>query len=152
VIYDRKHRQLAFVVGEWAWLHLLQRPIVSHDVKGRGKLRPKFFGPFQVTEKIDNMAYRLQLPTGARLHDVFHVGLLKKFHGEAPSTPGTLPPIQDGRVYPTLAIILRHRLAQGQLKLLVQWVNRAAVDASWVPVADFQKLYPNFKLEDELVQ
>jgi hypothetical protein len=27
-----------------------------------------------------------------------------------------------------------------------------AVDASWVPEADFHKLYPNFKLEDELVQ
>jgi hypothetical protein len=76
------------MVGEWAWLHLLHRPIASLDVKGCGKLGPKFFGPFQVTKKIDNVAYSLPLPARARLHDVFHVGLVKKFHDEAPSNPG----------------------------------------------------------------
>jgi hypothetical protein len=105
--YDRKHRQLDFVVGEGAWLRLLHRPIASLDVKGRGKLGPKFFGPFQVTEKISDVAYRLQLLTGARLHDVFHVGLLKKFHGEAPNVPGALPPIRHGWACPTSAIVLR---------------------------------------------
>jgi hypothetical protein len=125
---------------------------MSLDVKGCGKLGPKFFGPFQVTEKIDNVAYMLQLPVGASLHDVFHVGLLKKFHGEALATPGTLPPIRHNRVCPTLATVLHRQLARGQSELLVQWVGLTMVDASWVPEADFHKLYPNFKLEDELVQ
>jgi hypothetical protein len=44
--YNRKHRQLNFVVGEWAWFCLLHRPIASLNVKGRGKLRPMFFRPF----------------------------------------------------------------------------------------------------------
>jgi hypothetical protein len=150
--YNRKHRQLDFVVGEWAWLRLLHSPIVSLDVKGRGKLGPKFFRPFQVTEKIGDVAYKLQLSAGARLHDVFHVGLLKKFHGEAPSTPGTLPLIRHSRACPTPATVLRRRLAQGQSELLVQWIGLAAADASWVPKDDFPKLCSNFKLEDELVQ
>jgi hypothetical protein len=80
-------------------------------VKGSGKLEPKFFGPFQVKEKINDVAYRLQLPVGARLHDVFHVGLLKKFYGEAPTAPGTLPLIRHGHACPTLADVLRCRLA-----------------------------------------
>jgi hypothetical protein len=150
--YDRKHQQLDFVVGEWAWLCLLHRPIASLNVKGHGKLGPKFFKLFQVTEKIGDVAYRLQLPVGARLHDVFHVGLLKKFHGKAPVTPRTLPPIPHGRACPTPTTVLRRRLARGQPELLVQWVGLTAADASLVPEADFHKLYPNFKLEDELVQ
>jgi hypothetical protein len=117
--YDCKHRPVDFVVGEWAWLRLLHRPIALLDVKGCGKLRPKFFRPFQVTEKIDDVAYRLQLPAGARLHDVFHVSLLKKFHGEVPTTLRTLPPIRHDRACPTPATVLRSRLARGQRKLLV---------------------------------
>jgi hypothetical protein len=35
---------------------------------------------------------------------------------------------------------------------MVQWVGLTTADASWVPEADFHMLYPDFKLEDELVQ
>jgi hypothetical protein len=64
------------------------------------------------------------------LHDVFHVGLLKKVHGEAPTASGTLPPIRHGRACPTPTTVLGSRLARGQLKLLVQWVGLAVTDAS----------------------
>jgi hypothetical protein len=152
MFYDCKHRQLDYVVGEWAWLCLLHHSIASLDIKGHGKLEPKFFGQFQVTEKIGDVAYMLQLPTGARLHDVFHVSFLKKFHGEAPATPGTLPPIHHDCACPTPTTVMRRRLARGQPKLLVQWVGLLTADASWVPEANFHKLYPDFKLENELVQ
>jgi hypothetical protein len=66
-------------------------------VDGRGKLEPKFYGRFQVLECVGTVAYKLQLLHGARLQDVFHVGLLKKYHDRLPDSPGFLPPIRHWR-------------------------------------------------------
>lgn len=44
-----------------------------------GKLKPCLFGPYRVTELINDVAVRLTLPPRNRIHNVFHVGQLKKF-------------------------------------------------------------------------
>jgi hypothetical protein len=69
-------------------------------------LSPRFFGPYKVVERIGDVAYRLQLPAKARIHDVFHIALLKKFEGVPLTTTVPLPPIQHGRVLQTPAKVL----------------------------------------------
>jgi hypothetical protein len=50
-----------------------------------------------VIGRIGEVAYRLQLPDGACIHDVFHVGVLKPFRGTPPSAAPALPPLRHGR-------------------------------------------------------
>ena len=46
----------------------------------RGKLSPKFIGPFEILERIDTVAYRLALsPSMTGVHEVFHVSMLRKY-------------------------------------------------------------------------
>jgi hypothetical protein len=133
-----------FTTGEWVWLRLIHRPMASLDIKGRGKLGPRFYGPFKILERVDNVAYKLELPAGTKLHDVFHVGMLKPFQGERPSSSGALPPIHHGRACLELLAVTKGRVAHGKLKVLVQWRNMAVVDTSWVTLEEFHTLYLAF--------
>ena len=46
----------------------------------KGKLNPRFIGPFEVIQRVDECAYHLALPPSlSRVHDVFHVSMLKKY-------------------------------------------------------------------------
>jgi hypothetical protein len=148
--YDRKHRNVEFQVGDWVWLRLLHRPITSLSVQGRGKLGPRFFGPFQVLAHVGGVAHQLQLPMGATLHDVFHVGLLKKYHSDRPEGPGTLPPTHHGRACVQPEEVTKSRLMRGRLEFLVHWSGQPAASASWVEADEFRSVYPTFKLADEL--
>ena len=49
----------------------------------KGKLSPRFIGPYEVLERIEPMAYRLALPPElAKLHDVFHVSMLRRYRSD----------------------------------------------------------------------
>jgi hypothetical protein len=82
--HDKQHRELELAVGDWDWLGLNHRIAVSGQNAGPSKLAPKFFGPYKVIEHIGSVAYRMQLLTRARIHNVFHVAFLRKFEGVAP--------------------------------------------------------------------
>jgi hypothetical protein len=108
-------------------------------------------GPYRVEEIINEVAVQLQLPQGARIHDVFHVGVLKKFVGTPPGEPPALPPTHHGAVVPTPARITATRTARGVRQVLVQWQDQPATSSTWEDYDTFSARFPSFQLEDELV-
>jgi hypothetical protein len=115
-----------------------------------GKLKPRFVGPYRVVEIINDVAVRLELPQGARLHDVFHVGVLKKFIGAPPASPPALPAIHNGAVIQEPIRVEQARLARGVHQVLVHWRGEPTESASWEDLDEFRSKYPDFQLEDEL--
>jgi hypothetical protein len=76
------------------------------------------------------VSYQLQLPPRAKIHDVFHVSLLKKFEGPPPAAVVPLLDILHGRIVPTPNKVTKARLNRGVWEVLVHWVGRPATDAS----------------------
>jgi hypothetical protein len=148
--YDGRHRELEFSIDDWVWLRLLHRNAQSLVDHPKGKLGPRYAGPFRVIERVGTVAYRLELPKGTRIHDVFHVGLLKPFRGSPPLLPPAMPPMENGRLLPSPEKIIRARLKRGQWHVLVQWSEAKPEDATWEPLQQFTASYPQFQLDDEL--
>jgi hypothetical protein len=135
---DKSCRDVQYNVGDWVWLRLQQWKALGVMVVAPSKLGPKFYGPYQILQRIGEVSYKLQLPPRARIHDVFHVALLKKFEGTALSQVVPLPDILHGRVIPSPNKVVKARLNRGVWELLVQWVGRAAADASWEQLEEFK--------------
>lgn len=120
-VYDQGHRDLEFELGSWVWLRI--HPYHQKTVTGQkhSKLSPKYFGPFRISQRVGNVAYQLELPSSSRIHNVFHVSLLKQFKGEPPTTIPTLPPLLNDKPILQPEAFLRTRLNRGQWEILVQW-------------------------------
>jgi hypothetical protein len=75
---DTRRRELTFEVGDYVYLKVSpMRSVKRFNMKG--KLAPRYIGPFKIVERRGEVAYQLELPESlAGVHDVFHVSQLKK--------------------------------------------------------------------------
>ena len=70
---DLKRREVEYQVGDMVFLKIRPYREVSLRKKRNEEVYPKFFGPYEVIKRIVPVAYKLELPTTAAIHPVFHV-------------------------------------------------------------------------------
>ncbi|XP_071905696.1 uncharacterized protein [Coffea arabica] len=151
-------------IPEWKWEHItmdfvtgLPRSQKGFDaiwggvVSKRGKkLKPRYIGPFEVLKRIGNVAYQLKLPASmAKVHDVFHVSMLKKYY----SDPSHVLPLEGIEVDETLTYeegpvkILEREVKEMRNKEIplvkILWKNHGLEEATWEWEEEMQKKYPD---------
>jgi len=151
---DRHRRDVEFAVGEWVLLKLHKYRQQSLAKRLNFKLAKRYFGPYQILQKVGVMAYRLKLPDNSSIHPVFHVSLLKAYQGEPPTTVPTMPAtLPTPSLYPVAIIDRRSTDTEGNrtLQVLVEWVGLPREDATWVSWTDLLKEFPASDLEDKVI-
>ncbi|XP_068666455.1 uncharacterized protein [Aristolochia californica] len=88
----------------------------------------------------DYVAYQLKLSDIVKLHDVFHVSLLKPHKGPAPSSPPFLPPVDNGHVILTPYVVLREHVMNDQWDILMQWTATDPEAATWELLETFKQM------------
>jgi hypothetical protein len=75
---DRHRTERSFEVGNLVFLGLQPYQQSSLKQKGVEKLKPRYYGPYMITQKVGQVVYELELPEGRKIHNVFHVSCLKR--------------------------------------------------------------------------
>ena len=79
---DMKRKDIRYEVGEKVFLKVSPWKKVMRFGK-KGKLSPRFIGPYEVIEKVGPVAYRLALPPDLeKIHNVFHVSMLRRYRSD----------------------------------------------------------------------
>ena len=124
-----------FQLGDKVWLQAKQIKIHQQSAK----LGPKQLGPFEVTEVLSDVDYRLALPPALRLHDVFHVDRLSPYRGNDVNglTPPPPDPVTiDGEEEYEVDHIRDSKMVGRTLKYLVRWKGYGEGEDTWEPLSN----------------
>ena len=117
--YDAKHAPAVFAVNHEV---LLSTAGLDLKISGTNKLAPKWIGPFKVLERIGAVAYKLDLPDSMKVHNVFHISLLKAYNRDNRIALPPLPEVIDDEPEWEVDKILDHRLVKRGRKNKVEYL------------------------------
>ncbi|KAL6277012.1 hypothetical protein ACE6H2_020613 [Prunus campanulata] len=116
----------------------------------RGKLSPRYIGPYEITERIGPVAYKLALPPElSRIDDIFHVSMLQKYVPD-PShiLEYQLVELREDLTYEGQPVQIldrkEHVLCSRTIPIMkVLWRSQTVEEATWEPKAQMQAKYPH---------
>lgn len=130
---DQHRRDVTYAVGDKV---LLSTKDIKLKTAGTMKLMPRWIGPFQITKCVGKVAVQLSLPPKARMHNVFHVSLVKPYHPDGSVQPPP-PRFLDGDpVYTVESIIDDRATKRGRKQVheyLIKWADYGPEHNMWVP-------------------
>jgi len=149
---DKRRRDLEFEVGDKVFLKLSPwKGILRFGRKG--KLSPKYIGPYEILERIGPSAYRLALPTElSKIHDVFHVSLLRKYIPNPTHVLETQPiQVNEDLSYeeePVQILDRKEQVLRTKTIPLVKvlWRNHQVEEATWESEEQMKIKYPHLFL------
>ena len=124
-----------FTKGQKVWLEAKNLRFF-HDNK---KLAAKRHGPFEITEVIGPLTYRLSLPPQWRIHPVFHATLLSPYHENdthGPNFARPPPDLIDNEEEYEVEAVLEHRAERGNWKYRIKWKGYPVSESTWEPMSN----------------
>ncbi|KAJ8765372.1 hypothetical protein K2173_012069 [Erythroxylum novogranatense] len=158
---DLKRKDIEFQVGDKVFLKVSPWKHILRFGK-KGKLSPRFIGPYEILKKVGPVAYQLALPGElARLHDVFHVSMLRRYRSDASHKISMQEiQVQQDLSYEEgpIAILAREmkQLRNKSVPLVkVLWQHHGMEEATWEPEKTMKAQYPQLfgsgmNFEDEI--
>ncbi|KAK9062862.1 hypothetical protein SSX86_020052 [Deinandra increscens subsp. villosa] len=146
---DKRRRPIEFKKGDLVLLKVSPWKGVIRFRK-RGKLSPRFIGPFKIVARVGDNAYQLELPEELNgIHNTFHVSNLRKCLADESAYVPLDDLVVDKKlnyVERPIAILDRKvkKLRNKEVnQVLVQWEHRKGSDLTWEAEDEIQRYYPH---------
>ena len=147
--YANKHRRdLQFKVGNKVFLKVSPWKGVLRFGR-RGKLRPRYIGPYEIIARVGPVAYKQDLPLElSKVHNVFHVSMLRKYILDPSHVlRDKLVELKDNLTYKEQPMHIkdcREQILRNKFIPLVKvlWGNHGIKEATWESEAQMHSQYP----------
>ena len=134
---DKKRQAISFQVGDHVYLRVSPMKGVQR-FRVKGKLAPRYVGPFPILERCGPVAYRLELPARlSAVHNIFHVSQLRKcLHVPTKIVDIDELQLEPDLVYPEHPVRIvdfKTRVTRNHTSTFykVQWSNHSEREATW---------------------
>ncbi|WMV25358.1 hypothetical protein MTR67_018743 [Solanum verrucosum] len=141
-----RRRDLEFQIDDWVFLKVSPIKGVMRFGK-KGKLSPRYVGPYRILKRVDKVAYELELSTELpAIHPVFHILLLKKCVGD----PTSIVQLESVVVKDSRDRQVQRLRNKEAVLVKVLWRSQSVKGATWEAEATMKGKYPNLFPSDSI--